>query len=613
MPKDSLQIKELERAGVPKWCAKLLSDSMFSLFKRTDGKSPFYWVRLDVPPPLQSQLGKTKRASTKHTDKAKALAEALRIVTRWCAGLVEVTDEGRDGRKVALTDELAEEICRARREAVMWSAEHDVNVNSFDDEEGYATLAESVAQWEPRYGSVIEHGRRSQDFADVAELATQWAWSLGYELSDNDPKLVAFVRKFAMAERRAQKAIAAARQGEPSEADGFSSEPAVSGSHKLGHLLAQWEQNRSRHIVPESLEQYTARFRAFIDFVDDIPYSIVTKAHVTKFLEYLVFDRDLAENTVNDGYFPALQAVFSYAHAVNLIVVNPTEGVSKPKRHKSERAARRKGRIPFDDESLNRFFTSDWYAAPTDSMGRSAAVVGHARYWVPLLQLLQHLRPEEACQLEWSDVGTKVGVPAICVEEEFVEEPTDDKRRSMPRRKRAKSSATKRWVPVHEKLLRLGWQQFLDAARPASGEGWLFPELRRGKNNSDAFGKKLNRYLHDTLKLEQVQYSLRHRWEDERRRAQAAASLRNGSWPPGMYFAIAGRATTEEEGSGGGYGEGYDVGDMKPFLDQLSFDGVRWPSAWSEWNFSCGPEMGDKRILGGAAEQQIKGPALQVE
>ncbi|QIE22851.1 phage integrase SAM-like domain-containing protein [Caballeronia sp. SBC2] len=578
---------------MPKWCAKLLSDSMFTLYKRSDGKSPFYWVRLDVPLPLRAQLGTVKRASTKQTDRTQAHAAALRLVAQWCAGLVDPAiaqaAHEPDGRRVHLTDELADEICRGRRETVMWSAEHDVNVDSFDEENGHVSLAETVAEWAPRYSSVVEQGRRSTHFADVAELATEWAWSLGYELAADDPGLTSFVRKFAIAERRASRAIEAARNGEPSEADGLSSIPVAAGAHKLGHLLTEWEQNRSRHIVPESREQYAARFRVFINFVDDIPYPIVTKAHITRFLEYLVFEKDLSENTVNDGYLPALQTVFSYAHSMNRIDINPTEGVSKPKRHKSERAARKQERPPFDKSTLDVLFSSSWYAGSAASVGRSAAVIGHARFWVPLLQLLQHLRPEEACQLELSDVGVKHGVPAICVEEEFVIESDGDKRRSMPRRKRAKSSATRRWVPVHERLLKLGWLEFVEAACRNSPQGWLFPELLRGKNNSDAFGKKLNRYLHETLHLTQVQYSLRHTWEDERRRAQSRASMAHAAWPPGMYFAIAGRATTAEEGSGGDYGDGYDVSDMTPFLDQLRFEGVTWPMNWLHWNALYGP------------------------
>jgi hypothetical protein len=42
MERISLSIKELQQAGVPKWCAKMVADSMLSLYRRKDGKSP-YW------------------------------------------------------------------------------------------------------------------------------------------------------------------------------------------------------------------------------------------------------------------------------------------------------------------------------------------------------------------------------------------------------------------------------------------------------------------------------------------------------------------------------------------------------------------------------------------
>jgi hypothetical protein len=143
---------------------------------------------------------------------------------------------------------------------------------------------------------------------------------------------------------------------------------------------------------------------------------------------------------------------------------------------------------------------------------------------------------------------------------------------------------------MHQTLLDLGWAEFVSARKAESASGWLFPELSRGKNNSDAFNKRFNDFLRKRLQLGVVQYGLRHTWEDERRRAMARAASTHGTWPPGMYFAIAGRAATEkEEGSGANYGRGYDLKDMKFFLDQLQFEGVIWPVPWPEWVSLYGP------------------------
>lgn len=633
MDRITLPIKELQQAGVPEWCAKMTADSILSLYKRKDGKSPYWWLRFVVPEPLQAQLGTLKRGSTEQTDKRLARKEACRLMAEWCAPLLPPVgvsaapaDEPLDLnglppetplRLVTLTHELIEELCRARRDATMWSAEDDMNgvsseglehedeptgemsgVSSVDESTmgehedamdgdlppGVFTLTEHFSEWEPRLRSVIERGPRSADFRAVANEAVDFAAVLGYQVSTNDPAFVAFVRNFAISEMRSYKAIQGAREGEVTEAVGFAGVPPAAGSHKLGYLLEQWQANRTRHLKPATAELYSTRFRAFVEHVNDIPCRAVTSLHVTRFLEDMVYGGHLTEKTANAGYLPALRAVFTYGVSIQLIDQNPMLDISKPKLSKAERAAQTKKRRPFSTGELNVLFASRWYTDKSRDLGRSAAVAGHARYWVPLIELCQNLRPEEACQLEVTDVAVIDGTHALRVEEVIATSADDDGRRPLEREKSVKSEASKRWIPVHQRLLDLGWAEFVTSRKNATPVGWLFPELRRGKNNSDAFNKRFNDFLQKKLNLKLVQYGLRHTWEDERRRAQAHASSTQCAWPPGMFFAIAGRASTEEEeGSAANYGEGYDVRDLKFFLDQLQFGGVNWPMRWPEW------------------------------
>lgn len=641
MQRISLSIKELQQAGVPKWCAKLIDDSMLSLYKRKDGKSPYFWLKFVVPEPLQAQLGKLKRVSTGHTDKTLARNEALRRVAEWCAPLLEPVpptgisparkreSEGELSaesslRTVVLSHELIEELCRARREATMWSAEDDLNGVSFDGlehevkgEAGCAPsfdgstlgrhddaarralppgvvrntgFSEHFSEWEPRLRSVIERGRNAAEFDDVADEAVEFAAVLGYCVMTNDPAFVAFVRSLAIADLRAYKAVKAAREGDSSEANGFAAVAPAAGSHRLSYLLEQWRANRSRHLKPDTVDLYASRFRVLIEHLHDIPSRIVTRTHVTRFLEESVYGGVLTEKTANAGYLPALRSVFGYALSVELIDHDPTEGISKPKLSKAERDRQQNKRLPFSTAQLNALFASAWYAGAARDFGRSSATRGNARYWVPLLELFQALRPEEACQLEVTDVAVINGTHALRVEEVLEEVDVDDGRRALERRKSVKSHASKRWLPVHQILLDLGWAEYVLACKEQSATGWLFPELPRGKNNSDAFSKRFNDFLHKRMQFDVVQYGLRHAWEDERRRAMAHAATTHGTWPPGMYFAIAGRAATEkEEGSGASYGQGYDLGDMKFFLDQIQFKGVIWPAHWSDWVRLYGP------------------------
>ncbi|MEB0112544.1 tyrosine-type recombinase/integrase [Variovorax sp. RTB1] len=128
-------------------------------------------------------------------------------------------------------------------------------------------------------------------------------------------------------------------------------------------------------------------------------------------------------------------------------------------------------RQPWSDEDLGVLMSSPiWtrYEMPkNDRAGREAA------YWAPLIALYGGLRLSEACQLCLRDVTTRDGVLLMDVNEEEGES-----------LKSVKSHAGTRIVPVHSKLLALGFSDYLANIRRRSdaegsgAEGLVFPDLR---------------------------------------------------------------------------------------------------------------------------------------
>lgn len=90
----------------------------------------------------------------------------------------------------------------------------------------------------------------------------------------------------------------------------------------------------------------------------------------------------------------------------------------------------------------------------------------------------QGCRLEEPAQLVASDVKTVEGVPCI----EFNAEGD----------KKLKTTASRRVVPIHPRLIELGFLKYAESV----GEGRLFPSLRKAGNGyGDAISKWANRRL----------------------------------------------------------------------------------------------------------------------
>lgn len=86
-------------------------------------------------------------------------------------------------------------------------------------------------------------------------------------------------------------------------------------------------------------------------------------------------------------------------------------------------------------------------------------------YWSPLLELYTDARIEELCQLHLNDIRKVDGIWCFDINDN-----TPDKK--------LKSPASKRLVPIHTRLIELG---FLDYKKRVKGTR-LFPELKRRRD-----------------------------------------------------------------------------------------------------------------------------------
>lgn len=217
-----------------------------------------------------------------------------------------------------------------------------------------------------------------------------------------------------------------------------------------------------------------------------------------------------------------LGRLFAWLHAKQWINFNPAaslageHGISKAERLKHKRQQRASkgtgddedGRQPFTAEELKLIFGQQQYVTGDGRhVVRGNAAWYPFEYWLPLLGLYAGCRISEVCQLHLSDVRTASGVWVLDLNEN-----TPDKK--------LKTDATSfRLIPLHPKLVELGFLKYCETLRKA-GFQRVFPEL--SYSSTDArYAKEPIRKMSAILKAlgmprtgDKVFHCLRHNLND---------------------------------------------------------------------------------------------------
>lgn len=135
---------------------------------------------------------------------------------------------------------------------------------------------------------------------------------------------------------------------------------------------------------------------------------------------------------------------------------------------------------------------------------------------MPLLALFHGLRSNETCQLHVADIKEEKGIHYMAIREETEQGIKSDKR--------LKTSRSKRHVPIHPELLRIGFIEFVNERRKANDSPRLFPELPSGAKGyySHPFSKWFPRFVKSALgyESEATFHSQRHSFRDATRAAR---------------------------------------------------------------------------------------------
>lgn len=306
----------------------------------------------------------------------------------------------------------------------------------------------------------------------------------------------------------------------------------------------------------------------FFDFLDTVPSHAEQRYKGKTLKEAIALEEKqkkprLMGHRTKANYHGRIVAIFEYAKELEIIEKNPATTKTLQARFFVDKKSERP---PFTVEEMNAIFKAPLFTGcVNDERGCNKPGPNHPRrghFWVPLLALFNGLRCNEACQLELPDVFTVEGVPCIRVTNESEDEEGAGKG------KRGKTSTSQSTVPIHPRLIEMGFLEFVKTRTEAGDGSQLFPELSRTREGrySDIFSKWFRRFFSNALKGRKTKasfHSSRHNFRDATRRAGLHVEVADklGRW-----------ATPGSEGLN--YGAGFPLATLRDELAKLDYPGV---------------------------------------
>ena len=187
--------------------------------------------------------------------------------------------------------------------------------------------------------------------------------------------------------------------------------------------------------------------------------------------------KPIAINTVNNN-ISTVTAFMSWARNHGYIAENYFVGLKVPSKKKAQDE-----RKPFTTGDLKRIFDPDLYRKETSK--------SPAKYWVPLLGLFTGARINELCQLHVEDVKQEDGIWCLDINDEG-DDPENPKK--------LKNLASARVIPIHPKLIKLGFIDYVKRRR-RSKKVRLFPELSL---RIDGFSRQVGRWFNESYLKKKV-------------------------------------------------------------------------------------------------------------
>ncbi|MFZ6673711.1 tyrosine-type recombinase/integrase [Undibacterium sp. Xuan67W] len=258
----------------------------------------------------------------------------------------------------------------------------------------------------------------------------------------------------------------------------------VSGT-PLHELIEKFATRKKNTLAPKTLYEYRSHQQMFSDWIavrkntPDFPIKGISRQDISDFIDELL-QKGLTNQTIQQKYLSSITGLFELAKNSGLWeneTVFPTYGHKLFTKSTAKKVKAKNGWKEFSQDDLQHIFKPATYLAqknPTD-------------FWLPLLGLHTGGRIGELCQLRIEDINQIDQIWAIAITDE-------------DECQRLKTPAAKRTIPIHPKLIEIGFLNFVEDMKQFGG--MLFPYLTPNAfgNFSETPSERFGKYL-DSLQL----------------------------------------------------------------------------------------------------------------
>tara|TARA_R110001599_G_scaffold353742_2_gene596121 strand:+ start:121743 stop:123380 length:1638 start_codon:yes stop_codon:yes gene_type:complete len=222
-------------------------------------------------------------------------------------------------------------------------------------------------------------------------------------------------------------------------------------------------------------------------------------------------------------YQRALGDIFKHALQRGYIEQNHGVHLLEVKQH-SENATKK---LPFTDSDLKKIFPAN-YGLGFHKKGKPDPIKMSARFWVPLLSLFSGARVEELCQLKVDDLGVcpETNTPYYCI--------TNEGEAHDGQAKRTKNKNSIRLVPIHRRLIDIGFLEFVEERRASEGKsaGLFALERREGERMGKQVSSWFSRMEKRTHRNGEVYYAKGY---IERQGVQKSGEIGGKVWSKSLH------------------------------------------------------------------------------
>jgi len=294
----------------------------------------------------------------------------------------------------------------------------------------------------------------------------------------------------------------------------------------------------------------------FRDFLMDLPSNLAkSKKYEGKTLPEIIDlagdDPKLSPKTA-DKYLTMLKGFLNWCRDEEYIPEAPGKKVAVP-----YQADAKEARLPFSKDALKTLFNSPLYTGCKSIKRRSIPgdnIYKDSRYWIPLVALFTGMRLGEIIQVEVADIVKDEGVRYIDVTDQSSSGATE---------KTLKTSQSRRRVPIHPELVKLGFLKFVQQQRKAK-QTRLFSDmaLGTGVDKTNVASKFFNLYFNKIgIKTPKTAFhSFRHNFKD---------ALWHADIPDVYQDALMGHA--EGKGAKFTYGSGLPLSKLAQEMKKIKY------------------------------------------